>query len=318
MILVIADHNNNTLSLATRHVITAANRLHMPIHVLIAGYNCAAVITTAQECYGVTTVLVADNTVYAHNLAENLAKLIHRIADQYTYIIAPATCFGKDVLPRVAALLDVEQISDITDIVDANTFIRPIYAGNAYATVTTNANKIVITVRPASFELCDTQAACERRDLDIYISADKTLFVSANHTKLGSMPDLNSAKIVVAGGRWISSEDKFVLIQQLATQLNAAIGASRGAVDAGFVPNDLQVGQTGKVVAPDLYIAIGISGAIQHVAGMKDSKVIVAINRDPDAPIFDIADYGLVADLFAAIPELIASLSKAERFISSE
>ncbi len=318
MILIVAEHNNTVLNNATLHVIEAAKKLQLPIHVLVAGSKCTDVVSAAQECAGVRKVLIADNDAYAHQLAENVAKLIYQLSTEYSYILAPATCFGKDILPRVAALLDVEQISDITDIINQQTFVRPIYAGNAYATVTTSLSKNVITVRATSFPLCGSQDKCDTQAIDINIPASNTEFISINSTDTGKLPDLNSAKIVVAGGRGISSKDKFTLIQQLAEQLHAAIGASRAAVDAGFVPNDLQIGQTGKVVAPDLYIAIGISGAIQHIAGMKDSKVIVAINRDPDAPIFDIADYGLVADLFDAVPELIASLSKAERLISSE
>lgn len=318
MILIVAEHNNHDLNSSTMHVISAASKLKLPIHVLVAGNECASVVSTVQKSNGVNKVLVADRPEYKYHLAENLAKLIHQLSTEYTYILAPATSFGKDILPRVAALLDVEQISEITDIVDSNTFVRPIYAGNAYATVTTSSTKKIITVRPTSFPLCTQQEKCETQQLDINIPAINTEFVDSSPTNHGSLPDLNSAKIVVAGGRGINSKDKFSLIQQLAETLHAAIGASRAAVDAGFVPNDLQIGQTGKVVAPDLYIAIGISGAIQHVAGMKDSKIIVAINHDPDAPIFDIADYGLVADLFDAVPELIATLSKEERLISSE
>lgn len=318
MILIIAEHNNQELHPATMHAIGAAEKLELPIHVLVAGNDCKQVASTVQKCKGVVNVLVADHQVYTYHLAENLAKLIEKLSAEYNYILAPATCFGKDVLPRVSALLNIEQISDITDILDSNTFIRPIYAGNAYATVTTSSSKKIITVRPTSFPLCGKQEECPVEQLDINIAAKNTEFVDAKPTDLGTLPDLNSARIVVAGGRGISSKDNFSLIQQLAEKLHAAIGASRAAVDAGFVPNDLQIGQTGKVVAPDLYIAVGISGAIQHVAGIKDSKIIVAINRDPDAPIFDIADYGLVADLFDAVPELIATLSKEERLISSE
>lgn len=318
MILVIAEHNNQALNVTTKNVISAAQQLAAEIHVLVVGFNCAPVAQSAQKLAGVSKVLCADAVEYKDHLAENLSQLICELANDYSYILAPATTFGKDLLPRVAAKLDLEQISDITAILDNKTFVRPIYAGNALATVTSMQAKQLISVRPTAFPVCDTnQQLATLQNISITIPAKNTKLINFSIAEHGALPDLNSAKIIVAGGRGFASQQKFALLQQLAEVLHAGIGASRAAVDAGFVSNDLQIGQTGKVVAPQLYIAIGISGAIQHVAGIKDSKVIVAINKDPDAPIFEVADYGLVGDLFEILPQLIADLSKNERLRSS-
>ena len=307
-ILVIAEHDNKELKESTLHTLTAAFKLGGDVELLVSGFNCNSVIDFAKKIEGVNKVLMADNACYEHQLAENLSALLVSIADKYEYILAPATTFGKNFMPRVAALLDVPQVSDITGIVDNNTFLRPIYAGNAIATVKENCAKKIITVRPTAFAMAEiggNEASVEKLDLvcDLKLSE----FVGIEATK-SERPELTSAKVVVSGGRGMQNKENFELIEKLADKLNAAIGASRAAVDAGFVPNDYQVGQTGKIVAPDLYIAIGISGAVQHLAGMKDSKVIVAINKDPDAPIFELADYGLVGDLFEVIPELMAEL----------
>lgn len=308
-ILVIAEHNNYTLNTSSLHVITAAQQLQGTLHVLVAGYNCNAVVQQTQKLKGVNAILHADNAVYQHNLAENIAALIVSIANEYAYILAPATTFGKNFLPRVAGLLNVGQISDVIQIINENTFIRPIYAGNALATVQTNDPIKLLTIRITAFDSCTTDAApCTVKVIDTICDLKLSTFVSITETSNDKRPELSAARVVVSGGRGLQNKENFVMLEELADKLNAAIGASRAAVDAGFVPNDYQVGQTGKVVAPELYIAIGISGAIQHLAGMKDSKVIVAINTDPDAPIFQVADYGLVGDLFTVVPELIKAL----------
>ncbi|MFC4271442.1 electron transfer flavoprotein subunit alpha/FixB family protein [Sneathiella chungangensis] len=307
-VLVLADHDNKALGAATLNAVTAATELGGDVHVLVAGNGCAAVADEAAKVAGVAKVLLAEDAMYADALAENMAALIVSLADSYDVILAAATTSGKNILPRVAALLDVAQISEIVEVVSPDTFVRPIYAGNAMATVQSSDAKKVITVRSTNFAAAaatggsaSVEAASAAADTGL------STFVGAELSK-SERPELTSAKIVISGGRGMQSGDNFHLLEKVADKLGAAVGASRAAVDAGFVPNDYQVGQTGKVVAPQLYIAVGISGAIQHLAGMKDSKVIVAINKDEEAPIFQVADYGLVADLFKALPELDEAL----------
>jgi len=307
-VLVIAEHNNLTLNPVTGSVISAAGLIDSEVHVLVAGTGCQAVAAAAAQYQGVTKVLLADNPVYEHQLPETLTGLLLAISDDYAAILAAASTGGKNLLPRVAALLDVAQISDIVDVHSANTFVRPIYAGNALATVESSDAIKIITVRTSAFDEVEKgEASALIEPLDQVITQHKSQFVSEN-LSTSERPELAGAAIVVSGGRGLGSAENFHLLEKLADKLGAAVGASRAAVDAGYVGNDLQVGQTGKIVAPDLYIAIGISGAIQHLAGMKDSKVIVAINNDADAPIFQVADYGLVADLFQVLPELEALL----------
>jgi electron transfer flavoprotein alpha subunit len=307
-ILLIAEHDNKQLLDINLSVITAAKKISADITILVAGFNCTAVAKQASSIDGAQQVLLADYSCYEHFLAENLAALIIELAGEFSYILASSTTFGKNLMPRVAALLDVNQVSDIIDVLDYDTFVRPIYAGNVLATVRTTANKKVITVRPTAFAKDQfSNSHCDIKTIAIEKNLNLTRYIKQEITIL-ERPDLSAARVVVAGGRGLQSKENFKLIEALADKLNAAIGASRAAVDAGFVPNDYQVGQTGKVVVPELYIAIGISGAVQHLAGMKDSKVIVAINKDPDAPIFQVADYGLVGDLFEIVPELIESL----------
>ena len=311
-VLVLAEHEGGALKAATLNTVTAAAKIAQSgggdIHVLLAGSGIRAVAEAAAQVAGVAKVLVADDAAYAHVLPEPLAALAVSLAGSYSHILAPATTVGKNVAPRLAALLDVAQISEITAVVSSDTFVRPIYAGNALATVQSKDAVKVITVRATGFEAAAAtggQAGIEA----VAAAADPGLsaFVSQQLSK-SERPDLTSARIVISGGRGMQSGENFHLLEAVADRLNAAVGASRAAVDAGFVPNDFQVGQTGKIVAPDLYIAVGISGAIQHLAGMKDSKVIVAINKDEEAPIFQVADYGLVADLFKVLPELAAAL----------
>ncbi len=310
--LVLAEHDNSKLSDATRAAITAARHFG-DVHVLVAGHDARAVAEQAARIDGVAKVLYADAPYYAHPTAEALTALLKSLADSYDAFLAPATTFGKNVLPRLAAALDVAQISDIIAIEDENTFKRPIYAGNAIATVRTTDPKKVITVRTTAFDKAqDGESTAPIEDIAAAADPGIAHFVKAELSE-SERPDLTSARIVVSGGRGVGSAENFKLIEELADSLGAAVGASRAAVDAGFVPNDYQVGQTGKVVAPELYIAVGISGAIQHLAGMKDSKIIVAINKDEEAPIFQVADYGLVADLFKAVPELIAEIKKAKQ-----
>ena len=308
-VLVIAEHDNAELKPATLNTVTAAKALG-DVTVLIAGSDCAAVGEATATVAGVAKVMVADNELYANGLAENLAALIVNLSGDYGYILAPATTGGKNVMPRVAALLDVAQISDITAVESADTFVRPIYAGNAMATVQSSDAIKVITVRTTAFDAAASEGGCAAvESADAADDAGLSSFVGQELT-VSERPELTSAGIVISGGRGMQSGDNFPMLEEVADKLGAAVGASRAAVDAGFVPNDYQVGQTGKVVAPDLYMAVGISGAIQHLAGMKDSKVIVAINKDEEAPIFQVADYGLVADLFEAVPELSAELDK--------
>ncbi|MDG4575838.1 MAG: FAD-binding protein [Defluviicoccus sp.] len=308
-VLVLADHDNRVLKPATLNTITAACAFG-PVDVLVAGAGCRAVADSAAQVKGVAKVLLADAPLYEHPLAETVAPLVVGLAAGYTHILAPAMTMGKNTLPRVAAMLDVAMWSDICAVKDANTVVRPIYAGNAMATVTSSDRIKVATVRTTAFDKAAETgggAAVEA----IPAAADPALssFVRQELTKT-ERPELTSARIIVSGGRGVGSGENFALIEAVADKLGAAVGASRAAVDAGYVPNDYQVGQTGKVVAPELYVAVGISGAIQHLAGMKDSKVIVAINKDEEAPIFQVADYGLVADLFQALPELTARLEK--------
>jgi electron transfer flavoprotein alpha subunit len=306
--LVVADHNNEAINASTLVAIAAAKAIGGDIDVLVAGANCAAAGEAASKIDGVNKVLVADNEVYGHQLAENLADLVVEIAGTYTHIVSSTSSSGKNFMPRVAALLDVAQISDISGVVSEDTFERPIYAGNAIATVQSSDATKVITVRGTAFDPVAAEggsAAIEA--VDVVKDAGLSSWQKEEIVKL-TRPELTAASIIISGGRGMQNGENFKLLESVADKLGAAIGASRAAVDAGFVPNDMQVGQTGKIVAPDLYIAVGISGAIQHLAGMKDSKVIVAINKDEDAPIFQVADYGLVADLFKAVPEMDALL----------
>lgn len=309
-ILVIAEHDNAALKSATLNAITAATQLGTDINVLVAGHNCGAAANAAAQVAGVKKVLVADAPYYEHQLAENVAALVVGLAGDYTHILAPATAAGKNLLPRVAALLDVAQISDVIKIESPDTFVRPIYAGNVLATVQSKDPIKVLTVRGTAFPAAATTGGSASVEA-ITAAADTGLssFLGQQLTK-SDRPELTAARIIISGGRGMGNGDNFALLEDVADKLGAAVGASRAAVDAGFVPNDYQVGQTGKVVAPELYVAVGISGAIQHLAGMKDSKVIVAINKDEEAPIFQVADYGLVADLFAAVPELSKELDK--------
>ncbi|MBH0032410.1 MULTISPECIES: FAD-binding protein [unclassified Pseudoalteromonas] len=305
--LVIAEHDNGALKPETSKTINAAVKMGFPIDVLIAGNNLSAMSSQVASIDGVANVLVADNVVYEHQLAESMSDLVLSLSDNYSHIVASATTTGKNFMPRVAALLDVAQISEIIAVVDADTFKRPIYAGNAIATVKSLDSKKVITVRASSFDLQGEQSAVAITSIDTVSDSQLSSFVSVEQTE-SERPELTAASVVISGGRGMQNGENFALLNGIADKLGAAIGASRAAVDAGFVPNDMQVGQTGKIVAPNLYIAVGISGAIQHLAGMKDSKVIVAINKDPDAPIFQVADYGLVADLFEVLPQLESAL----------
>ncbi len=307
-ILVIAEHDNTALKGATLNTVTAASAIGGPVHLLVAGSDCAAAAEQAARVAGVEKVLVADDPRYAHALAEPLALLVQARAGDYGHLLAPATTFGKNLMPRVAALLDVAQVSDIVAVEAPDTFVRPIYAGNALETVQSADPVKVVTVRGTAFDAAPAEggdAAVEAIEPADDFGASR--FVGQELTS-SERPELTSARVVVSGGRGMGSGDNFKLLEAVADKLGAAIGASRAAVDAGFVPNDYQVGQTGKIVAPELYIAVGISGAIQHLAGMKESKVIVAINKDEEAPIFQVADYGLVADLFDVLPELASAL----------
>ena len=307
-ILVIAEHDNAALKLATLNTVSAAKKIDADIHVLVAGKGCMVVAEAAKAIEGVTKILLADDTAYEHFLAENMASLIVGFAQNYSHVLAPASTFGKNILPRVAALLDVAQLSDVIEVISADTFKRPIYAGNAIATVQSSDAIKVITVRGTGFEKASaTGGSAEVESIAGKGDSGLSNFVSLQTTK-SERPELTSASIVISGGRGMGSAENFSMIDRIADKLGAAVGASRAAVDAGYVPNDYQVGQTGKIVAPDLYVAVGISGAIQHLAGMKDSKIVVAINKDENAPIFDVADYGLVMDLFKALPELEEAL----------
>lgn len=311
--LLLAEHDNKQLKDATNKALTAAKALGQPVHILVAGAGCKAVAEAAAKLAGVDKVLLADAAPYAHALAEPLAALIVSLAGPYEAILAPATTTGKNVMPRVAALLDVMQVSDVMKVVAPDTFERPVYAGNAIQTVKSKDAKKVITVRTASFPAAGEGGTAPIEPVTPAADPGISAFVGEELSKT-DRPELTSAKIIISGGRAMQSRENFTkYIEPVADKLGAAIGASRAAVDAGYAPNDWQVGQTGKVVAPELYIAVGISGAIQHLAGMKDSKVIVAVNKDEEAPIFQVADYGLVADLYQALPELDAELAKLKR-----
>ena len=305
--LVIAEHDNGSLKASTLNTVTAAAQCGGDVHVLIAGHQCDAAAAAAAQIAGVSKVLVADADAFANGLAENVAAQALAIAKNYSHVLAPATAYGKNILPRVAASLDVGQISEITKVDAPDTFERPIYAGNAIATVQSIDAIKVITVRTTGFDAAATGGSAAIEKLDVVADSGKSAFVSRELAK-SDRPELTAAKVIVSGGRGMGSGENFKILEPLADKLGAAMGASRAAVDAGYVPNDWQVGQTGKIVAPQLYIAVGISGAIQHLAGMKDSKTIVAINKDPEAPIFSVADYGLVGDLFEAVPALIKEL----------
>ena len=305
--LILADHDNATLKPATAHAVTAAAKLGGDIHLLVAGRNAAPAAEQAAKLAGVAKVLLADDAAYEHALAEPVAALLVSLASGYSHVLAAATSVGKNVLPRVAALLDVAMISDITAVVSSDTFERPVYAGNAIATVQSADPVKVVTVRTTAFEAAAATNSAPVEYVTAVADPALSSFVSAELSK-SERPELTSARIIISGGRGMQSGDNFHLLEAIADKLGAAVGASRAAVDAGFVPNDYQVGQTGKIVAPELYVAVGISGAIQHLAGMKDSKVIVAINKDEEAPIFQVADYGLVADLFKAVPEMQQAL----------
>jgi electron transfer flavoprotein alpha subunit len=307
-ILVIAEHDNTNLKGATLNTVAAAIEIGSDITLLVAGSDTSSVISEAQKLNGITKILSCDNDLYKNSLAEELSNLVISLADGFSYILAPATTFGKNLLPRISAKLDVQQISDIISVETEDTFKRPIYAGSCIATVKSNDTVKLITVRSTAFDpVTNDNSDVPVENVDAASSLNISEFVSEELAK-SDRPELTSANIVISGGRGMQSGDNFHLLDSIADKLGAAVGASRAAVDAGFVPNDYQVGQTGKIVAPDLYIAVGISGAIQHLAGMKDSKVIVAINKDEDAPIFQVADYGLVSDLFSALPELESSL----------
>jgi len=307
-ILVIAEHDNRALNSVTLNALQAAKAIGGDIQLLVAGHNCQAVAEQAAAAEGVSKVLLADSPAYEHRLAEPLSKLIATLGKDYSHVLAPASTSGKNLMPRVAALLDVAQISDITAVLSSDTFQRPIYAGNAVATVQSLDAIKVLTVRSTAFEaVAASGGAAAVEAVTASAVPERSRFVS-EALAVSDRPNLGSAKVVVSGGRGLGSAENFALIEQLADKLGAAVGASRAAVDAGFTANDRQVGQTGTIVAPELYLAVGISGAIQHLAGMKESKIIVAINKDPEAPIFQVADYGLVADLFEAVPELMRQL----------
>jgi len=309
-LLILAEHDNQTLKPATLNAVAAAHGIGGELHLLVAGASCRPVADAAAKVQGVAKVLLADDPSLAHPAAEDLAPLIVKLAAGYSHVLAPSTTSGKNVMPRVAALLDVAQISDITAVVSPDTFVRPIYAGNALATVQSKDKIKIITVRGTAFPAAVAEGgSAVIETVAAEPSNGLSRFEGAELSK-SERPELTAARIVISGGRGMQSGDNFPMLEKIADQLHAAVGASRAAVDAGFVPNDYQVGQTGKIVAPELYIAVGISGAIQHLAGMKDSKVIVAINKDEEAPIFQVADYGLVGDLFKILPELTAELDK--------
>ena len=307
-VLIVAEHDNAEIKPATLNTVTAAGQLGDELHMLVAGTGCASVAEAAAKIVGVSKVLLTDAPEYEHALAENLAPLIKELAAGYSHVLTPATTFGKNVMPRAAALLDVQQISEISGIESADTFVRPIYAGNAMATVQSSDAIKLITVRATAFDPAAEEGGSAATET-VSGTGDAALasIVGQELTK-SERPELTTAGVVISGGRGMQSGENFAMLERIADKLGAAVGASRAAVDAGYVPNDYQVGQTGKVVAPDLYIAVGISGAIQHLAGMKDSKVIVAINKDEEAPIFQVADYGLVADLFQVLPDLDSAL----------
>ena len=309
-VLLIAEHNNKEVKPFTYNAITAASQIDQDLHVLLIGHQADSVAKSLSEVPNVKKVIQVDNEMYENYIAENFTSAIIKNSENYSHIVCSANTFGKNLMPRVAALLDTSQVSDIIKVISADTFLRPIYAGNAFATVKSNDTKKCVTIRPTSFEAApSTGGSAEIVKADAGEKSELTKFVKREEIK-SDRPELGTARIVVSGGRGMQSGENFKLIQQVADKLNAAIGASRAAVDAGYITNDHQVGQTGKVVVPDLYIAVGISGAIQHLAGMKESKVIVAINKDGEAPIFSVADYGLEADLFEALPQFLEELNK--------
>ena len=305
--LLIAEHDNKILNEANKKAMDAATKIGEEVHILVAGKDCSEVANQASKIAGVSKVLLCDNPIYEKHMAESYADLVVEISSDYNAILTTASTTGKNFMPRVAALLDIPQISEIINVIDSNTFERPIYAGNAIQTVKSLSDKKIITVRAPSFQAAEDQDPATVENIQNFEDKNLSEYISEELTK-SDRPELTAAKIIISGGRGMQNGENFVLLEGVADKLGAALGASRAAVDAGFVPNDYQVGQTGKVVAPELYIAVGISGAIQHLAGMKDSKVIVAINKDEEAPIFQVADYGLVADLFKAIPDLNAAL----------
>ena len=307
-LLIVAEHDNSSLSSASLHTVTAGKEIGSDIDILVVGSDCGKVANEASQIPGIKNILLADSKEYKDFIAENISNLIMSIANNYTHIIAPSSTTGKNIMPRIAALLDVMQISDIIKVIDENTFQRPIYAGNALCTVRSVDSIKLITVRTTSFKISEAiGGTAEIKSIDSKGETKKTTFLKSELSG-SERPELTSAKIVISGGRGMQDGSNFSMLEKVADKLGAAVGASRAAVDAGFVPNDYQIGQTGKVVAPELYIAVGISGAIQHLAGIKDSKVIVAINKDEDAPIFQVADYGIVSDLFDALPELDSKL----------
>lgn len=306
-ILVVAEHDNDSIKISTLNTVTAALAIGDDVHVLVAGVGCQAAVSAAAEIAGIMKVISADNEAYAHQLPENVAPLLVELAKNYSHILSAATTTGKNLMPRAAAFLDVAQISDIIEVKSEDTFVRPVYAGNAMATVQSSDSVKMITVRTTAYAEAALGGSATIENSDFVSDQEMATFVS-EQLSVSERPELTAASIVISGGRGMQNGENFVLLEKVADKLGAAIGASRAAVDAGFVPNDMQVGQTGKIVAPDLYIAVGISGAIQHLAGMKDSKVIVAINKDEEAPIFQVADYGLVGDLFKVLPELEAAL----------
>ena len=308
--LILAEHNNTEMNAATLNAVTAAQAIGGDITVLVAGKDCSAAAADVAKIDGVTAVKVVDSPEYENGLAENVAGLVVNMANDYSHVLATATASAKNIMPRVAALLDMQQISEITEVLDDSTFVRPIYAGNAMATVRSSDDIKIITVRGTAFEAAKSDGGTASIQNESFAGDAELSAYLGSELSESERPDLTSARIVVSGGRGMQSGENFPIIESVADKLGAAVGASRAAVDAGYVPNDYQVGQTGKVVAPDLYIAVGISGAIQHLAGMKDSKVIVAINKDEEAPIFQVADFGLVADLFTAVPELDQELVK--------
>ena len=309
-VLVLIEHDNQNLKMSSLNTITAAKKINKSVHAIVLGEGCSNVADEVSKCKDIDEVLLIDNSVYKNHIAENIAPVIIELADKYSHILAPSSTFGKNIMPRIAALLNVAQISDIISIESEDTFVRPIYAGNANLKVKSTDNKKIITVRTTNFEATDPNGGnakitkIEKKE-DLGLSK----FIK-NELNKSDRPELTAAGIIISGGRGMESGKNFSLLEEVADKLKAAVGASRAAVDAGFVPNDYQVGQTGKVVAPELYIAVGISGAIQHLAGMKDSKIIVAINKDEDAPIFQVADYGIVGDLFKILPELSKELDK--------
>lgn len=312
-VLVLAEHNNQSLKEATKKTITAAQKISSPVHVVVIGNNCASAANDAATLEGIEKVLHVEDAIYENMLCEPTADLLFGLMKDYNYLVSAATTNGKNILPRVAAKLDVSQISEIISVIDNKTFQRPIYAGNAIATVESSTEKNVITVRTTAFETAQVGSSIATIEkIDAIDNPDLSEFIEEKVSS-SERPELTSAGIIISGGRGMQSGDNFKMLESVADKLGAAVGASRAAVDAGFVPNEYQVGQTGKVVAPELYIAVGISGAIQHLAGMKDSKVIVAINKDDEAPIFEVADYGLVADLFDAVPELDKELEKIQK-----